>query len=115
MRWLGWTLLVLVALIATGAIGLIAWANSEFTECYASFSSEADAEAAADELREAAPGLGIDLDNERRGGGVATTFSTGASGDDARPLTDAFRPAVRAQRGKLGHPGEGCLERGPFM
>ena len=31
------------------------------------------------------------------------------------PLTRAFRPAVRAHGGELGHPGEGCLERGPFM
>jgi hypothetical protein len=89
--------------------------KSEFTECYALFSSESDAEAVADDLREAAPGVGIDLENERRGGEIATTFSTGASGEDARPLTEAFRPAVRAHGGKLGHPGEGCLERGPFM
>jgi hypothetical protein len=92
-------LLVLVAVFAAGASGLMAWANSEFTECYALFSSEADAEASADELREVAPDLGIDLENERRGGQVATTFSTGASGDDARPLTEAFRPGTRAWRG----------------
>jgi hypothetical protein len=108
------TLVVLVAVVAAGAIGFMAWASSDFTECYALFSSESDAEAAADELREAAPGLGIDLDNERRGGRVATTFSTGASGEDARPLARAFRPAVRAHSGELGHPGEGCVERGPF-
>jgi hypothetical protein len=111
----GLTLLVLVAVVTAGAIGFMAWANSEFTECYALFSSESDAEAAADELREAASGLDIDLDNERRRREVASTFSTGASGDDARPLTRAFRPAVRAHDGQLGHPGEGCLERGPFM
>jgi hypothetical protein len=101
--------------VAAGAIGVMASANSEFTECYALFWSESDAEAVADELRKAAPGLGIDLDNERRGGEVATTFSTGASGEDARPLTRAFRPAVRAHGGELGHPGEGCLQRGPFI
>jgi hypothetical protein len=84
-------------------------------QCYALFSSESDAEAVADELHDAAPDLGIDLDNERRGRGVATTFSTGASGEDARPLTRGFRPAVRAHGGELGHPGEGCLERHPFM
>jgi hypothetical protein len=111
----GLALLVLVAMVATGAIGFIAWVNSEFTECYALFVSESDAEAVADELREASPDLGIDLDNERRGGKVATTFSTGASGDDARPLTRGFRTAVLTHDGELGHPGEGCLERGPFM
>jgi hypothetical protein len=106
---------LLVAVAAAGAIGFMAWANSEFTACYALFSSESDAEAVAEELREAAPDLGIDLDNERRGGEVATTFSTGASGEDARPLIRAFRPAVRAHGGKLGHPGEGCVERHPLM
>jgi hypothetical protein len=115
VRRVGSTLLLLVAVVVAGAIGLMAWANSEFTECYALFSSESDAEAVADELREAAPGLGIDLDNERRGEEVATTFRIGATGDDARPLTRSFRPAVRAHDGELGHPGEGCLERAPFM
>jgi hypothetical protein len=115
VRRVGLTLLVLVAVVTAVGIGFMAWANSEFTECYALFSSESDAEAAADELREAAPGLDIGLDNERRRGGVATTFRTGASGDDARPLTRAFRAAVRAHGGELGHPGEGCLERRPFM
>lgn len=98
----GLTLLLLVAVVAAGAIGFMAWANSEFTECFALFSSESDAEAVADELREAAPGLGIDLENERRGGEAATTFSTGASGGDARPLTRAFRRAVRGHGGELG-------------
>ena len=109
------TLLVLVAVVAAGAIGFMAWANSEFTECYALFSSESDAEAVADELGRTAPGLGIDLDSERRRRKVAATFRTGASGEDARPLTRAFPPAVRAHGGTLGHPGEGCLERAPFM
>jgi hypothetical protein len=115
VRRAGLTLLVLVAVVAAGAVGFMAWASSEFTECYALFSSESDAEAVAEDLRRAAPGLGIDLDNERRAGEVATTFSTGASGEDPRPLTRTFRPAVGAHGGKLGHPGEGCLERRPFM
>jgi hypothetical protein len=115
VRRVGLTLLVLVAVVVAGGIGFIAWANSEFTECYALFSSDSDAEAVADELREAAPGLDLDLENERRGDEVATTFSTAESGEDARPLTSAFRSAVRAHDGTLGHPDEGCLQRGPFM
>lgn len=115
MKWVGLTLLVLVALVVAAGIGLMAWANSEFTECYALFPSESDADAVANELDEAAPDVGLDVDNERRGGQVATTFRTGASGEDALPLIRAFRPAVRAHGGELGHPGAGCLERGPFM
>jgi hypothetical protein len=115
VKRVGLTLLVLIALIAAGGVALVAWANSEFTECYAIFSSESDAEAVADQLEQAAPDVGVDLDNERRGRELATTFRTGASGEDARPLTRAFRPAVRAYGGELGHPGEGCLERHPFM
>jgi hypothetical protein len=107
--------LTLLALVAVGGIGLMAWGNSEFAECYALFPSESDAEAVAAELDKAAPDVGLDLDNERRGGQLATTFRTGASGEDARPLTRAFRPAVRAHGGELGHPGSGCLERRPFM
>jgi hypothetical protein len=115
VRRVGLALLVLVALVAAGAIGLLAWASSEYTECYALFSRESDAEAVADDLREAAPGLDVDVDSEQRGGRQVATFSTGASGEDARPLIRAFRPAVRAHDGELGHPDDGCLERGPFM
>jgi hypothetical protein len=99
VKRVGLTLLALAAVVAAGGVGVMAWVNSEFTECYALFSSESDAEAVADELRKVAPSLGIDLDNERRGGEIATTFSTGASGEDARPLTRAFRPAVRLMAG----------------
>ena len=114
MKRAGLTQLVLVAVVAAGATGCVACADSEFTECFALLSSESDAEAVADELRDAAPGLGIELEHERRAGAVATTFSTAASGAAARPLTEAFRSAVRAHGGELGHPGDGCLERGPF-
>jgi hypothetical protein len=115
VKRVGLALLVLVALVVAAAIALLAWANSDFTECYALFRAESDAEAVADELDKAAPDVGLDLDNERRGGRPATTFRTGASGVDARPLTRAFAPAVRAHGGVLGHPGAGCRERGPFM
>ena len=33
VRRVGLTLLVLVAVVAAGAIAFMAWANSEFTEC----------------------------------------------------------------------------------
>ncbi len=62
MKRAGLTQLVLVAVIAAGATGCVACADSEFTECFALLSSESDAEAVADELRDAAPGLGIELE-----------------------------------------------------
>ena len=93
----------------------MAWTNSKFTECYASFSSEYGAEAAAGDLAGVAADVDVDLDSERRAGEVAATFSTGATGDDARSLTMAFPRAVRAHDGELGHPGGGCRERRPIM
>jgi hypothetical protein len=115
MKRVGLTVLVLVALVGVGATGFMAWASSEFTACYAVFRSESDAGAVAAELRQAAPALGIDVDEERRGREVAATFRTGASGEDARALTRGFRAAVRAHDGTLGQPDDGCLERRPFM
>jgi hypothetical protein len=115
VRRVGLTLLVVVVVAAAGVVALMAWASSEFTECYALFTSASEAEAAADDLAEAAPDLDVDLDSERRRGEVAAIFSTGATGDDARPLTAAFPRAVRARDGRLGHPGGGCRERGPIM
>ena len=110
----GRTLLIVVAAIGAGGLGLTAWVNSEFTECYALFDSEAQAEATAADLRRAAPDVGFSLDNEHRQDELATTFYTGETGEDAQPLVDAFQRAVRANGGELGHPEPGCLSRGPI-
>jgi len=112
---MGRALSILIAVMVAGGLGFTAWVNSEFTECYALFDSEQQAEATAGDLRRAAPGLGVGLDNDRRPSEVATTFDTDATGTDAQPLVDAFARAVRANGGELGHPGTGCLERGPFI
>ena len=104
-----------LSLAAAAGLGLGACEESKFTDCYALFSTKADAEAAADELREAAPDLDIDLDTERRDREIAAIIGTSEIGEAARPLRSAFRRAVRAQGGQVGHPGDGCLEREPFM
>lgn len=112
---MGRALLILVAVIVAGGLGLVAWVSSEFTECYALYDSVEQAEATADDL-DREPGVpGVDVETERRTGEVAATFSTGETGADARPLEETFADAVRANGGELGHPGTGCLSRGPIM
>ena len=110
----GRVLLIVLAAVGAGGLGLTAWVNSEFTECYALFDSETEAEATAADLRRAAPDVGFSLDNESRQQKVATTFYTGETGEDAQPLVDAFRRAVLANGGELGHPDTGCSARGPI-
>ena len=111
----GRTLLVVLAAAGAGGLGLTAWVSSEFTECYAIFDEESQAEATAADLRRAAPEVGFSLDNDQRPDELATTFYTGETGEDAQPLVDAFKDAVRANGGGLGHPDPGCLSRGPFI
>lgn len=108
MKRLAIAFLVVVSLLAAGAGALVLWANSEFTECYARFASAEDAEAAASDLD-------VDVHTERRGGRVAESFVSGATGQDAVEVRRAFRPAVREHGGELGHGGDGCLERAQFM
>ncbi|HVL94761.1 MAG TPA: hypothetical protein VM266_02770 [Solirubrobacteraceae bacterium] len=113
MKRAGVVLLVLVGVVVAAGIGATAWVNSEFTWCYARFDSRARAEAALAEVRRTAPDADMAL--ERRGRRVSVTFESGESGRDAEAFRRAFRPAVRRQGGTLGHPGDGCLERGPFI
>lgn len=115
LRRAGIALLVLAALVLVAGAAFWAWASSEFTWCYARFESDRDAEAALRDIREAAPGAGVDMAAERRGARVSVTFESGESGRDARAFRRAVRPAVSARGGTLGHPGDGCLERTPFM
>ena len=113
VRRIGIAIVVLVALVAAGAAGLMAWGSSESTWCYARFDSQAEAEAALRSLRDAAPDAGVDMDTERRGKRISATFESGATGGDAQAFRRAFRPAIREQGATVGHPGDGCLERGP--
>jgi hypothetical protein len=38
-------------------------------------------------------------------------FSTGKTGAAARQIRDGFAGFVESANGKLGHPGDGCLEK----
>jgi hypothetical protein len=110
-----WGPALLLMLLAVAAASFAARINSESTACYGRFESPADAEAVKRQIEAKAPGIDLDMDSEKRGGKVSVTFRSGESGSDAEELRRAFRPAVRAHGGKLGHPGDGCLERGFFM
>ena len=112
-RRLGIGLVVVVAAVAAVFGGLLLWANSEFTWCYARFDTVQQAEAALEEIREAEAGAG--METEPRGRRISVTFESGESGEDAQAFRRAVAPAVARQRGRLGHPGDGCLERTPFM
>ena len=98
-----------VLLVALAAAGYLALA-SRFTECYASFQTQAAAERAAD----AAEDAGLDASVDRRPGGWAVTFDTGETGVDATEDRETFREVVEQERGALAHPGDGCVERGSF-
>ena len=110
MKILGIGLLGVIVLVASLGGLLVVYANSESTTCYGIFRSGDAAGRAADAARDA----GFDTDLEDRGSRSAVTFVTGETGDDAREARQRFRTIVKRERGELGHPGNGCLERGPF-
>lgn len=90
-----------VVLLVGGAV--VARAQSEYTDCYATFGSDDAAERAADRMEEA--GFNTDVD---RG---SVTFTSGETGGDARGFRNRFYEVVREGRGSLGHSGNGCIER----
>lgn len=110
MKILGVGVLGVAVLIATLGLVLVVYANSESTTCYGIFKSGDAAGRAADAARDA----GFDTDHEYRGSRSAVTFMTGETGDDAREGRETFRAIVKREGGRLGHPGNGCLEGGPF-
>lgn len=101
---------VLGTVVAVVIVGLMlaAFANSESTTCYGIFGSGDAAGRAAQAGREA----GFDTEHDYRGTRSLVTFTTGESGDDADESRRAFGAIVARERGRLGHPGDGCLERG---
>ena len=103
-------LLLAVGLAVIAVVGFYFWASAEFTECYGSFESREAAERAADRAEDA--GLGTDVDHRRSESAV--TFDTEETGDDAREARQAFREIIKVENGRLGHPGNGCLERAAF-
>jgi hypothetical protein len=110
LKILGAGVLGVIVLVASLGGILAVYASSESTTCYAIFRSGDAAGRAADSARDA----GFDTDHEYRGSRSVVTFVTGETGDDAREARQRFRTAVKRERGELGHPGGGCLERGPF-
>ena len=110
VKKLGIAVLVVVGLFVTAGVALYIYAGSEFTACYGVFESREAAERAADAGRDA----GLDPEIDHRATESAVTFESGETGEDAREARGMFRAIVRRERGTLGHPDGGCLERQPF-
>ncbi len=101
---------VVVALLVAGGTALYAYSKSEYTACYAIFKTKEAAEQAAETGRR----QGLDPAVDHRAVETVVTFETGETGNDARQARRRFRAIVERERGILGHPGGGCLERGPI-
>jgi len=86
------------------------YVNHDYTECFAGYETKQAAERAAEDGRDA----GFDVTVERRSEWSAI-MTFGETGDDARDDRARFREILDETGGELGHPGEGCLERGPFI
>jgi hypothetical protein len=106
MRQLGIGALIVVALVVSLGVVLSVWANRDYTECYGIFPS-ADAAARAEN---AAGEAGLGARDVDRGAEKAVTFEFDETGDDGRQARHTFREIVEHAGGRLGHPGNGCLE-----
>ena len=107
MRRLGIGALIVVALVVSLGIAFSVWANREYTECYGIFPS-ADAAGKAQKAA-AEAGLGI-RHLDREDAEAAVIFEFDETGDDGRQARQTFREIVDREGGRLGHPGNGCLE-----
>lgn len=107
MRQFGIGVLIVVALVVGLGIAFTVWANREYTECYGIFPSAAAAGRAEKAAGEA--GLGT-RHGDREGPEAAVTFEFDETGDDGRRPRQTFREIVAREDGRLGHPGNGCLE-----
>ena len=107
LKLAGAGVLGIVVAVAILVLAFLAYANSESTTCWGIFSSGDAAGRAAASARDA----GFETEHEYQGSRSAVTFSIGESGDDARKARREFRAIVKRERGELGHPGDGCLER----
>jgi len=99
--------LIVLALVVTLGIAFSVWANREYTECYGIFPSAQAAGRA--ETAAGSAGLGT-RGLDREGAEVAVTFEFDETGDDGRQARQTFREIVEREGGRLGHPGDGCLE-----
>lgn len=107
LKLAGAGVLGIVVAVAILVLALLAYADTKSTTCWGLFRS-GDAAGRAGEAGRAA---GFDVEYEHRGSRTHATFTTGESGGDARGLRRAFGAIVKRERGELGHPGDGCLER----
>lgn len=107
LKLAGAGVLGIVVAVAILVLALLAYANTRSTTCWATFRSGDVAGRAGEAAREA----GFDVEYDHRGSRAHATFTTPESGDDARELRRAFGAIVTRERGELGHPGDGCLER----
>jgi hypothetical protein len=104
---------VVAGLAAAAVLLLVAsyfWTNHEYTECFAAYKTKDAADRAAD----AGGDVGFDASVERRTGWVVV-FSFGETGGDAQDDRAKFGDILKESNGVSGHPGDGCLERGPFL
>lgn len=110
-----------LAIAGAATLGVVVVAGyflltSQFTECYGSFKTRAAAERAADAAEDA--GLDASVDHHPAEDGLpaewAATFDTGETGGDATEDRETFREVLKQEEGELGHPGDGCIERGSF-
>jgi hypothetical protein len=107
MRQIGIGALIVGALVVSLGIVFFVLATREYTECYGIFPS-ADAAGRAEHAAGEA-GLGT-RDLRREGAEAAVTFEFEETGDDGRQARKTFREIVEREGGRLGHPGNGCLE-----
>ena len=111
-----------VALVAVAVvIAFLAYSSSEFSQCFADFDSRESADRAAAAAEDA--GFNADVEpsgpeerhRESAGGRrIAITFEDGETGEDASEFRAFYRRILEHETGRPGHPGPGCLERGPF-
>lgn len=110
MKKLGIGVVVVVGVIVSLGVAFAIYANTEYTTCYGIFESRSAAESAAETAREA----GFDAYVDHRASESAVQFQSGETGDDAREPRRTFREIVSREHGRLGHPGNGCLEMPRF-
>lgn len=104
----------IVVVLVIGGLGYH-WLTNEFTECYGVFKTREAAERAATAGRHAGLGASVHATGHPdRPDESAVAFDTGETGADAAEYLEAFREIIRREQGVLGHPGDGCVERGSF-
>ena len=98
-----------------GAAMFTCRANPVRTDCFSIWETKASARAAARRAEERGfDRADVGRGSDRHGPVPAVTFSTGKTGKAAAEIRERFVPFVRRLGGRVGHPGDGCLEK-PFF